>query len=390
MRWLFHDPNDRREAASRKRILDRIADWWDQFESKSTAIGDLFRGKRKWDLPAWMHDTLQAIDSHLMWEFGPAVRGDGHRLVITPESQTHLRPLVRAILDRAPDLSGGEFYEYRLAEDLGQAKLAVEGRTGGTIDDVVVEVRAGETNRINLLYRSPDTQDEDDRTALEIALVATETLLGEKALDRWVGAIEVAPLAGAAKKGRAIPLARLKDTFNAVIASIRDDLPDVPYAEREDQDKWTLLELQPKEADDYSDQDDLIVATTCDVELWKATHGPAPFYSQRFSRCKETFVYIKMDGSNRRSGSEAEDRGVIEDAVDEAIGTEGYGIHIGGGTGLRYSYIDVALTDLDRGVERIRRALRKERVPEESWILFYDADLATEWVGVHPETPPPP
>jgi hypothetical protein len=97
-----------------------------------------------------------------------------------------------------------------------------------------------------------------------------------------------------------------------------------------------------------------------------------------------------MDGSNRRSGSEAEDRGVIEDAVDEAIGTEGYGIHIGGGTGLRYSYIDVALTDLDRGVERIRRALRKERVPEESWILFYDADLATEWVGVHPETPPPP
>ena len=390
MRWLFHDPNDRREADARKRIIDRIDDWWEQFERKSAAISDLFRGKRKWDLPGWMHETLQAIDSHLMWEYGPAVRCDGHRLVITPESHTQLRPLVRKILDRAPDLSNWEFYEYRLAEDLEQARLAVEGRTGGSIDEVLVEVRAGENNRIDLLFRSPDTHDEDDRAALEIALVASETLLGERTLDRWVGAIEVAALAGETKKGRAIPLARLKDTFSAVIDSIRDNLPGVPYAEREAESKWALLELKPKPADDYSDQDDLIVATTCDVELWKGTHARAPFYSQRFSRCKETFAYVKMDGSNRRAGSEAEDRGAIEDAIDEALQHEGYGIHIGGGTGLRYSYIDLALADLDRGVECVRRALRKTQVPEESWILFYDADLAAEWVGVYPETPPPP
>jgi len=32
----------------------------------------------------------------------------------------------------------------------------------------------------------------------------------------------------------------------------------------------------------------------------------------------------------------------------------------------------------DRGVERVRKALRKERVDERSWILFFDADLAVE------------
>lgn len=391
MRWLFPDPENRREAAARKRTLDRIHDWWEEFERKSNSISDLFRGKRKWDLPGWMHDTLQAIDSHLMWEFGPGVRGDGHRLVITPESQTHLHPLVRAIIDRAPDLSGWEFYEYRLAEDLEQAKLAVEGRTGGSIDDVVVEVRAGAANRIDLLYRSPDTEDEDDRKALEIALIASETLLGERKLDRWVGGIGVAAMSGGeTKRGRAIPLARLKDTFDSVIESIRDGLPDSPYVEQGEESKWALIELKPTKADDYADQDDLIVATTRNVELWKATHTQAPFYSQRFSRCKETFCYVKMDGSNRRAGKEAEDRGAIEDAIDEALSHEGYGIHIGGGTGLRYSYIDLALTDLDRGVERVRRALQKMRVPEESWILFFDADLAAEWIGVYPETPSPP
>ena len=67
MRWIFHDPDDRREAAARKRILGLIADWWDAFEIKSQALRDVFTGKRKWDLPAWMSDTLQAIDPQLMW-----------------------------------------------------------------------------------------------------------------------------------------------------------------------------------------------------------------------------------------------------------------------------------------------------------------------------------
>jgi len=82
--------------------------------------------------------------------------------------------------------------------------------------------------------------------------------------------------------------------------------------------------------------------------------------------------------------------GKIEDALDDALARDGLGIHVSGGTGLRYSYIDLALTDLERGVERSRRALRKVGVDDRSWIQFFDADLSAEWVGVYPETPPPP
>lgn len=388
MRWLFPDPDDRREAAARKRVLARIDHWWDQFESKSKALGDLFRGKKQWDLPGWMNDTLQAIDPHLCWEFGPAVRTDGHRLVITPESRQHLRPLVRTILDRAPDLPGWEFYPYRLAEDFEQAQASVEGRTGGTLDGLTCELRIGEANRIDLLFRSPATRDAEDQDAFNVAFVATEVLLGEKALDRWAGAIEVdRPARG---KGRAIPVARLKDTFDALVDSIRDRLPGKPFIERAGEDQWSLIQLEPEPADDYPGTSDLIVATARDVELWKATHAGTPFYSVRFSRCKETFAYVKVDKSHFRRGKEADDRGELEEALDEALGRDGLGVHVGGGTGLGYSYIDLALTDLDRGVERTRKALRKAGVPERSWVLFYDDDLAAEWVGVYPETPPPP
>jgi hypothetical protein len=389
MRWLFSDPDDRTEAAVRKRVLARIKDWWTAFEDKAPALSELFRGKKQWDLPGWMADNLQAIDPNLCWEFGPAVRTAGHRLVITPESRHHLRLLVRTILDRAPDLAGWEFYPYRLAEDLEQAENTVAGRTAGTLDGVTAELQIGEGHRIDLLFRSPVTKGEDDREAMNVAFVAAESLLGERALDRWVGAMQVAPPARGLK-GRAISLARLKDTFDALVDSIRDRLPDRPFAGWALEGQWNLIKLQPDEADDYPGRADLFVATTCDVELWKSAHHPAPFYSQRFSRHKETFAYVKVDGSHFRRGSEAADRGVIEDALDAELAQGGLGVHIGGGTGLKYSYIDLALTDLDRGVERTRQALRKLRVPERSWVLFFDADLSAEWVGVYPETPPPP
>src|SRR4029453_14791094 len=102
MRWLFPDLTDPQEAAQAREKMQAIERWWQAFQAKATDIGALFSRKSEGDLPRFMEDTLRAIHPRLMWEFGPAVRQQGHRLVITPESQRWLRPLVRTILQRAP------------------------------------------------------------------------------------------------------------------------------------------------------------------------------------------------------------------------------------------------------------------------------------------------
>ena len=66
------------------------------------------------------------------------------------------------------------------------------------------------------------------------------------------------------------------------------------------------------------------------------------------------------------------------------------GCVIGGGTGLRYSYIDLALTDVRRGSDLVRQRLRAGNVPKRSWLLFHDCEWAREWVGVWDDTPRPP
>jgi hypothetical protein len=339
-----------------------------------------------------MEKNLQGIHPDLMWEFGPAVKMDGHRLVITPESHKELRPLTETILERAPKIKNWEFYPHRLAEDLEMAQQTVEARTGGSLEDVVVEVRLGEHHCIDLCFRSPRTEGEDDQQAAHDAFVAAETLLGEEALDKWIGAIEVGPLPKSARKTTAgrVTLDRLKDTVDALIGSIHDRLTKKPCRVWAKDTEWTLVKLQPMKAEDYPGRLDLFVFGTVNVELFKAMHTPAPFYSERFSNCNEAFAYVKIDGLDGLGGSKFTDRAEIEDAVDAELAKEKLGIHVGGGTGLRYSYIDLALTDLTRGVETVRQVLREGNVPRRSWILFFDADLCGEWVGVHDDTPTPP
>jgi hypothetical protein len=80
----------------------------------------------------------------------------------------------------------------------------------------------------------------------------------------------------------------------------------------------------------------------------------------------------------------------MEDALDAVLKPDKLGCSIGGGTGLRYSYIDLALTAVDQGIKRIRHALQAGNVRRRSWIQFFDSDLAAEWVGVYDDSPPPP
>lgn len=389
-RWLHYDPSSAAEAAEHERLLAQIDAWWEAFRGNAKRLEDLFHGKGKWDLPQWMEQHLQAIDPRLMWEFGPARRGKGHRLVITPEWAKFLRPLTNTILERAPQLKGWEFLGYRPHEDLAGAQATVEARTGGDLTDVVFSAQLGKHNLIDLRICSPRTLDADDQPAGRDAFVAVETLLGEERLEKWIGLIEVGPVPADRKKAGLLPLDRLRARTDALVNQITDQLPGRPYCQRTGEDEWALYRLEPEKADDYPCQSDLYLGKSRDQTLWIAAHSGVAFVSERFSRCGETFCYVKIEGKDGLAQSKFADKAAIEDALDAVLQPAGLGCHIGGGTGLRYSYIDLALTDVAKGIQAVRHCLREGQVPARSWILFCDDDLAGEWIGIHNDAPPPP
>jgi hypothetical protein len=348
-----------------------------------------------------MQEHLGAIHESLMWEFGPAVRGEGHRLVITPEGNHHLRPLVNAVLSRAPEVKGWEFYGYRLPESVEMAEQTVQARTGGEIAGAKAQAEAGAAGKVDLIFCLPGCTQPDEEEQLYHAFVAAETLLGEETLNAWIGGINVEPLpkGGLFAKFRKpirradvtqlLPLDQLRSTVQSLIARHVAQLPAAPCWQTIQDAKWAVCELQAEPADEYAGRDDLIFAATTRPDLLEAWDRGL-FHSVQLSRCGETFCYFKLDRSAAADPEKYLDREPLENAINQRLIPAKLGCVIGGGTGVRYSYIDLALTDLQRGVAAVREALRSANVPLRSWIQFFDADLSTEWVGIHSEAPPPP
>jgi hypothetical protein len=401
MRWLFIDPTNRAEMEFRAGMLARIDAWWNAFSAQAAQIDAVFSRTAEWDVPAWMHEHLSPIDERLMWEFGPALKQKGHRLVITPEAEHALRPIVHTLVERAPAIAGWEFYEYRLPERPETALRAVTGRTGEDVAGTLFRARLGRGRRVDLTFSIPFCRDEDDRAAMHAAFVACECLLGEQTLDERVGTISVVPprerrlarmMEKIAAEGNApwLPLAQLRETVDYLVAGLNDKLPLQPYGESIEENRWATIELKPQPRDDYARRSDLLVAITGALDTWQAAHGGGEFYSACHSRCGETFCYVKIDGREGLSvDSPFTDRREIEDALHAALRSQQLGCVIGGGTGFAYSYIDLALTDVQAGIGVVRETLQHGRVPRRCWILFFDATLAREWVGVYDDSPEP-
>ncbi|HKJ74865.1 MAG TPA: hypothetical protein VKA19_12185 [Alphaproteobacteria bacterium] len=384
-RWKTFNPGIAAEARVRDEAGAAIDRWWRAFADKKDDIAALFTQEQDWDLPAWIHEHLGAIDPNLMWEFGPGI-DNGHRLVITPENRHDLRPLVDQMLASAPAIDGWSFLDHRPREPFSMVEMTVEGRTGAPLAATGFKCEKGRFNFIDIAVEFPKSflRDNEDLADSQ-AFVLIECLLGEEDLDKWVGNIDVR-----SKPWRSSGVEGLAAAFDECRESIIAELPDGPFYRSVDDNEWTLFELKPQTADDYPAQSDMYVGKSASQELWENAHSGVRFDSLRYSRHGEVFCYLKVDGSEGLEGERFQDKADIEDALGEKLRADGFGCCIGGGTGLRYSYVDLALTDLWGGINAIRQVLQAGNIAKRSWVQFFDADWVTEWVGVWDDSPAPP
>jgi hypothetical protein len=388
MRWRFAEDTDPVEARSRGAVREAIDRWWEAFAKNADRVDEHFRDRKEFDLRSLM-DHLSSVDPNIMWEFGPPVEKPGHRLCITPESHAELRPLVQVILDRSPELPRWEFYPYRLPDEVGDDPIVRDGRTDVSMEGATVSVSRGDGNRIDLSYFVYSNVDKSE--AKKAAFFCTERRLGEECLDKWIGGIDGNASSTPEEKGsRRVSLGRLRPTVEALIDSIHSQLPTAPRYQLKCQPngqpfKYSLLELNlPPQVGDCPRWLDQLLAVAPEVELFNATRNSS-FYSTRYSRFNETFCYLKIG-----EVLDAKYRGEVEDAITSILSQKDLGCAWGGGTGKRYSYIELALIEVESAIPILRELLRRFNIHQRTWLLFHDASLQDEWVGIYPQTPPPP
>lgn len=266
-----------------------------------------------------------------------------------------------------------------LAVDLGDAEVRVGFGRAHLLD---VEVRSAAFGR----------------GAYEAAAERlVERVLGGQAFDDWVGAVRSAPLPSRGplkvvgnSDALAYPLAELGELVGAAVTGLVTGLPEHPLHASIARSEWTLFELEPKPQPDYAQQDDLVLATTCQPELLKAFLQATPIFSGRFSRHGEVFCYLKLDGEGASMDQRLAQRTALEDELNAALVAEELGCVFGNGLGLRYTYLDLALASPQRALPKVLQLARAAGVSQNCWLLPCDWDAIGQWVGIGDDSPAPP
>jgi hypothetical protein len=380
MRWRFPSHAER---AAQGPHLARMDAWWSAFAEMQGRIVDHFRGRGELDLPSWIRENLDPVDPRIMWEFS----GDasGHTLALTPEGARELRPFADVLVARAPRLPGWRFTTYRPPADLDQASERTRQAPGAAALPSAISVTKGRDNLIDLTY------DESDDISSGAAFTFIDGLLGEELLDHWIGVVEGgSTLEGGAASGRTVGPGLLLAAVNDLRREILEALPEQPAFATIADARWFSWSTNPDNPKSDFGRDDIITGMTSRPDVTQAASRAALFHSPRFSRHGETFCYVKSSVPEGLTQTRVKDRSRLSDAIDESLSAAKLGCVVGGATGLRHDYIDLAVLDLDRASRVVMEALGRVGAHERTWLLFFDADLKSEWLGLRDETPAPP
>jgi len=231
-------------------------------------------------------------------------------------------------------------------------------------------------------------------------------LLGDRVFETWIGAVHVtpAPRGGSLRvldptaPRTTLKLSELFDTVAAAACGALQGLPEFPPTGEassgarassstttvDAREEWTLLETEPLSDTRGARKDDLILASTCTPELLRCYLDGSPCASRRFSRAGEQFVFVSYEDDERTMQARLARRTAIETALASAVAD--VGAVTGVGFGVKTTYVDLALCNLETGLARLVSKLRDLDAPPRTFIQFFDSELADEWLSIWPDS----
>lgn len=353
-------------------VRARIADFWQSFAARADALDDFFTGQGKAADPVEIMEALRQVSPDLMWEFGPSERG--HRLAITAEWRSELVPLAQAVVQAAPDLPRWEIVDVRPPVALDDYFIPnAEARLQAPITVTRIDVEVTEWNRLRLIAQGPEVGDVSGHQALILA----EQVLGERGERDWIGPVEGRPvkagLLGRFRKAEELDLEAFKASLEAAIAEVEARRPDVPYAQSDPDRETHLFQLDGFPAD--ATRSDLQIYACSEKAFAEAVLGDLPLSSVGHSAFGEVFLGLRLDGAGLDPSARLSERQELEVRLQEVLGEAGVGGVVGAGHGHAFSYIDLALTDIDAGIALIEAVLAEADLISRADLRFLEQGL---------------
>jgi hypothetical protein len=314
-------------------------------------------------------------------------------------------PLAELMLAQAPRDVGYALSLGRAAVPLSRALAEVRASHQVELSRASLRAGFGRGHLLELTLGVPGgVGDENEQNAAENLVRAA---LGDRVFETWVGAVHAAPaprmpslrVLDVRARQTALGIDDLFSTVAAATSGVLRGLPDeprvalslppatsvdTPLANDTSREEWTLLEVEPLAQDRGRRKDDLLLASTRTPELLRCYLDGAPCASRRFSRVGEQFVFLSYADDERTMKRRVARRTAVEQALSESV--TGLGAVTGVGLGVKTTYVDLALCDLETGLVRLVATARELELPPRSFIQFFDSELEEEWLSIWPHS----
>lgn len=337
---------------------------------------------------------VEEIDSRLVLYVDRDGAADGPSLELSP-LEPSAWPLAQLLLAQVPVELGFALALGRAAVPLELALGEVEQSHGVALGRASLRAGFGRGHLLEITLGVPGGNgSENEQIAAENLVRA---VLGDRVFETWVGVVHVSvePRLGSlrvldvhAPRSR-LQVQELFDTVAAAVRGVLSGLPERAHAERrqlgaDNDTEWTMLEVEPMPDASGGRKEDLVLASTCTPELLRCFLDDAPCASRRFSRCGESFVYVSYADELATMQQRLARRAELEAALSR--GLSDVGAVVGVGLGVRRSYLDVALCNLEAGLERLVSNLRSQPAPPDCTVQFFDSELSEEWLSIWPDS----
>ena len=311
--------------------------------------------------PALANEVSAKVDELIpgfAWVFGPGENGQGHSFTLSGEGNLHLQLLAIYWLAQAPSLSGWTFYAARQPSSIRGQQMEIGDRKFDPLEFWITPFVNRDEEKLDITVWHPLFDKMPERDRWSVLFLFLDEVLGEYGTQQWIGEIKL----DAKRLADSIPLEELSEFLKRVQAE--HGWKKLPPGE-------TAVLYQCKEQHARFLRGDIVTGTTMHSRLINEYLKAEGELEDPLKGTGADYVFVAFDARILPAGKEANARGEIEDALDQALKASFSGRLLGGAWGRENAYIDLLLFDGPTSVEIVERVMRDRSLPAGSSINFF-------------------
>jgi hypothetical protein len=316
-------------------------------ESKCSDLAD--------EVQAQVHELLPGF----AWVFGPGAEGKGHSFTLTGEGVLDRQLLAGYWLSRARRLAGWTFYASRQPGRINGFCIELAGHRFDPLEFWITPVIDNESEKVDITVWHPLFERVSEHTdRLRPLFLFLDEVLGEFGTGQWIGEIKV----NDQRLTDAFPLSELLE-FVTTLAAEKGWRKFPPGEE------ITLYRCE--EPHERFLRGDIVVGNSANMELINSYLEAEGQLEDPLDGTGADYAFVSFDVRILPEGEQSAARGILEDALDDALCAAQSGQLLGGAHGVNSAYIDLLLVDGTSSLDIVRQVLIERKLPPGTAINFF-------------------